>query len=120
MTTYTIFSIALLIAAAILYFLRCAECARLKEQHERDLADIKAYRNLYGPGVNRFFITSSRFCHPGRAVYLASPEGGKALMLLNVNSGDTELDRTLAEELIDKIDEIESYNDDQRQAAQLG
>ena len=120
MTTSTIITAALLLAAAVLYFLRCAECARLKERHERDLADIEAYRNLYGPGVSRFFVTSSRFCHPGRAVYLASPEGGKAVMLLNVNSGDTELDRILAEELIAKIDEIESYNDEKREAAQLG
>lgn len=120
METSIIILIIMAVAGGALYFLRCAECARLKEQHERDLADIEAYRNLYGPGVNRFFVTSSRFCHPGRAVYLASPEGGKSLMLLNVNSGDTELDRTLAEELIDKIDEIESYNDDNREAAQLG
>lgn len=120
MTTSAIFTALLVIAAFILYFLRCAECARLKEQHERAVADIEAYRNLYGPGVNRFFVTSSRFCHPGRAVYLASPEGGKSLMLIEANSGDTELDRVLAEELIDKIDEIESYNDDRRAAVQIG
>lgn len=117
MTTSAIFTALLVIAAAILYFLRCAECVRLNEQHERAVADIEAYKRLGSSDITRFFITSSRFGHPGMGVYINAPECGKSLMILNINTGDPALDRLLAKELFDKINEIESYNDDAKEEA---
>lgn len=115
METSLIILIIMAVAGGVFYFLRCAECARYKDMHERAVADLEAYRRLCGSDITRYFITSSRFCHPGKALYLSSPECGKSVMLLNADTGDAELDRRLMEELIDKIDEIEGYNRDNKE-----
>lgn len=79
MTTPEFIMLALLLAVAVLYLLRCAECARLKELLDRSH---DAYRRL-------------ERCHP-----------------VTINTGDSRLNLTLAEELTDKLMEIAAYNRD--------